>query len=400
MSFYTTLSGIHAFTEQLSVISNNISNAETTAYKAENITFADVLANTTTTSSTSNVGIGTAVKDIASNWDQGTIATTGTTTDLAISGSGFFVVRDGSGSTYYTRDGSFSFDDSQTLVNDEGYDVQGYAINDDGTLGTVGSISIPQSISATSTAEISMTVNLNASSSVGDTFSGSIVCYDSLGNEVPVTITYTKTADNTWTWSAGIDSDLGTAVGSGTLTFDSTGALTTGTADPTITLTLTTGATATQTLTWDLYSSSGVSNGNLTQYSSTSTVTDTSQNGTAAGSLESVSIDDSGVVSATYSNGVTDELYEIALADFADYSGLQSIGNNLYKESTASGTAVLGAAGSNQFGTISSSSLEQSNVDLATEMANMIIAQRAYESCAKMFTAESEILQTTVNMVN
>ncbi len=398
MSFYTTLSGIHAFTEQLSTISNNISNAETTGYKSSNISFADVLANTTTTSSTANVGIGTAVKNISSNWDQGTIATTGTTTDMAISGSGFFVVRDGSGSTYYTRDGSFSFNESQALVNDEGYDVEGYAINDDGTLGTVGSITIPKSISATSTSEISLTANLNASSSVGNTFSGSVVCYDSLGDEVPVTVTFTKTADNTWSWSASIDSDQGTATGTGTLSFDSSGVLTTGT-DPTITLSLTNGATITQTLTWDLYSSSGVSDGSLTQYSSTSTLTDTSQNGTAAGQLESVATSDSGVVSATYSNGVTKDLYQVVLADFSDYSGLQSVGNNLYKETTASGTAVLGVAGANQFGTIASGSLEQSNVDLATEMSNMIIAQRAYESCAKMFTTESEILQTTVNMV-
>ena len=399
MSFYTTLSGINAFTEQLSVISNNISNAETTAYKANNISFADVLANTTTTSSTASVGIGTAVQEIASNWDQGTIATTGTTTDMAISGSGFFVVRDGTGSTYYTRDGSFSFNEAGELVNGEGYEVQGYKLNTDGTLGTVGAITIPDSISATSTSEISLSANLNAATSTGDDFSASIVCYDSLGNEVPITVTFTKTANsNEWTWAASIDSATGTAAGSGTLTFDSTGALASG-SDPTITLTLTNGATANQTITWNLYDDNGDTNGTLTQYSSTSTLTDTSQDGTASGQLESVTTDSSGFVSATYSNGVTEELYQIVLADFSDYSGLSNVGNNLYKETTASGTAVLGVAGSNQYGTLTSGALEQSNVDLATEMANMIIAQRAYESCAKMFTTESEILQTTVNMV-
>lgn len=399
-SFYKTLSGLNAFREELSVISNNIANTETTAYKSSSVSFADVLCDSVSAGSGGSEGNGVSIQSVSSNWEQGSIVDTGNSTDLAITGSGFFIVEDASGSICYTRDGEFSYGDDGTLETADGLAVQGYLINDDGSLGSLGDITLSSynTLAATSTSKINTTVNLNSAAEVGDSFSATINVYDSLGNEIPVTIDFTKSASNEWSWTASMPSGTGTATGSGTLTFDSDGELQTGT-DPTIALTLSNGATTPQTISWNLYDDSGDSNGVLTQYASDSVLSDQSQDGTKVGTLKSTSIDNAGVITGTYSNGETKELFQLALADFASEDGLSKVGENLYETSASSGEAIIGVADSGQYGSLTSGSLEGSNVDLASEMAKMIIAQRAYESCAKMFTTESEIMQVTVNMV-
>lgn len=396
-AFSTSLTGLNAFKEQISTISNNVSNAETTAYKSEGLSFSEILSGSMSETST---GGGVSVQSINTDWTQGSLTSTGSSTDLAITGSGLFVVTSDSGVTYYTRDGSFNYDSDKNLVTSDGYAVQGYAIDDEGELGSVGDISLAavESITATATTEISTTLNLNSATDSGETYSTSISVYDSLGNEIPVTMTFTKSSTtNEWTWSASISSDYGTASGSGTLDFDSSGALE-GTTDPTITLSLTTGATASQTITWSLYGS-GATNNTLTQYASTSATSSTSQDGNAAGTLVSTSIDSDGVITGSYSNGEKKELFQIALATFTNLDGLRKTGDNLYSETAASGSATIAAAGTDSAGYLTSGSLELSNVDMAEEMSNAIIAQRAYESCAKMITVENEILQVTVNML-
>jgi flagellar hook protein FlgE len=182
----------------------------------------------------------------------------------------------------------------------------------------------------------------------------------------------------------------------GTLTFDATGALVVA-ADPTITFTLLGGATSPQAVTWDL--SNGVAtNGTITQYAGDSSLFSVYQNGTATGEIKSVTTDTSGVITASYSNGLTRPMYQIALADFQNYDGLLKTESNLYQETPSSGTPLPGAAGTGRFGLLATSSLEASNVDMAKEMGNMILAQRSYESCARVFTTESEMLSTVVNM--
>ena len=397
-SFYTVLTGLNAFKEQLSVISDDIANTETTAYKSSSTSFAEVLNSAMSTNVTDSVGNGVTVQNITTSWSQGSLSETGNSNDLAITGQGFFIVTDAAGTKYYTRAGEFQYDQNSNLVTADGLNIQGYKINDDGSLGSLSDITISSGvIPATATSNITASVNLNSASATGDTYSATINTYDSLGNEVPITITFTESASNTWTWSASIDSATGTASGSGTLTFGSSGTLASGT-NPTITLNLSNGAVTPQTITWELYDSSGSSNGDVTQYASSSTLSDQSQDGTAAGQLKSRSIDKSGVITGTYSNGETKKLYQIALAEFSNNEGLKRTGNSLYIETSTSGTATVGVAGSSQFGTLTSGSLETSNVDMATETANMIVAQRAYEACAKMFTVESEILQTVINM--
>jgi len=396
-AFSTSLTGLNAFKEQLSTISNNVSNAETTAYKSEGLSFSEILSGSMSETST---GGGVSVQSITTDWTQGSLTTTGSATDLAITGSGLFAVSSESGVTYYTRDGSFNYDSGLNLVTSDGYAVQGYTIDDDGDLGSIGDISLSsvQSIAASATTEISTTLNLNSDTDTSETYSTTVSVYDSLGNEIPVTLTFTKSDTNEWDWSAEISSSYGTVTGSGALTFDSSGALEAGTS-PTITLNLTNGATASQAITWSLYDSGGDTNNTLTQYASASSTSSTSQDGHATGTLESTSIDNNGVITGSYSNGEKKELFRIALAGFTNCDGLRKTGDNLYSETAASGSATISAAGSDQAGYLTSGSLELSNVDMAAEMSSAIIAQRAYESCAKMITVENEILQVTVNML-
>ena len=399
-SFYTALSGLNAYNTEISTISNNVANMETAGYKSTSVSFAEALSSAITGSSTNSVGNGVQVESNNVNWTQGDLTETGDTYDLAISGSGFFVVTDSGGNNYYTRDGSFSKNDDNQLLNSDGLVLQGYVIDSSGSLGSLQDIDLSsfETQAATATTSISTTLNLESSAEIGDTYTATVTCYDSLGNEVPISITLAKTTDNSWSWSASIDSSDGSTSSSGTLTFNSDGTLENGT-DPTITLTLTNGSTATQTITWDIYDSDGDTNGSLTQYASNSTLSDSSQNGGAAGTLTGISIDSSGVITGTYSNNETTTLYQIALATFSDTDGLQLTTNGCYESTATSGTANLGVADTGEYGTISSGYLESANVDLSEEMTKMIIAQQAYEACSKLISTEQDMLQKMLNEI-
>ncbi len=400
--FYTAISGLNAFKQQLAVISDNIANSQTASYKAGDVSFAEVIASSSSTSA-GNVGSGVNVQDTSLGWTQGAISNTGNANDFAITGAGFFIVNDTAGTTGYTRDGQFSFNATGSMVNADGMTVQGYAINPTTEIvsTTLSDITISSApIPATATTLMSTTVNLNSGAATGATsdFSATVDTYDSLGNAVPLTIAFRKTAANTWSYTPTIPVATGAVTSAaGTLTFNATGALVAA-ADPAITFTLLSGATSPQTVTWDL-TTAGATNGSFTQYAGTSSLYSMSQNGIAQGQLTGISSDDNGIITASYSNGETRSLYQIALADFQNYDGLSKSGNNLYTDTpTISGGPITGVAGSGSFGTIASGSLEASNVDMAKEMANMILAQRAYESCARVFTTESEMLKTIVNM--
>jgi flagellar hook protein FlgE len=401
-SIYSSVSGLAAFSEQISVVGNNIANVETTSYKSNNITFADTLNEAISGASGETTGTGVEVQGVAESWTQGSFSTTSNSTDIAISGSGFFIVQEqDSGATYYSRDGGFEFDSDGTLINATGMAVQGYAIDEDGNLAALEDIVISYEPSPpNATSEMQTEVNLDSSSEPGETFSTATTVYDSLGNEISVTITYTKSANaNEWDWEASISDTYGTLTGdsSGTLIFDENGALESGT-EPEFTLELTNGADNTQTITWDVYEDDGTTNGSLTQYAGESALYDQSQDGYGSGELYDVTINEDGVIEGNYSNEDTRELYQIALADFSNYNGLQKMDDNLYSATTDSGQAVVGAPGTGQLGSVTAGSLETSNVDLATEMAKLITAQRAYQACSRVFSVTSEILETLVSL--
>ncbi len=400
-SLYISRSALSTFTELIAVVSNNIANAETPGYKANQAYFADLLNKSVSRPWADTTGCGVTIRKVSEIWTQGSFAATGVGTDLMVNGSGMFVIKNSStGALSYTRDGSFQFDKSGHMVYSNLSRVQGYPIDENGNLGMMTDIAISfENSPPRPTTEMSTTVNLNAAAEEDDTFNTVTNVYDSLGNKIPLTITYTKTANaNEWNWTASIPSEYGTLDGdsSGTATFDSDGNLVAGT-NPEFTLNLTNGA-ASQDITWSLYDSSGDSNGMLTQFSAASVLNGQSQNGCGAGELTSVSINEDGIVEAVYSNDETKELFQLALADFNNYNGLRKTDGNVYTATSSSGEAIYGPPGAGRLGGVVSGGLENSNVDLATEMTELITAQSAYQANARAFSVSSEMLQTLVNL--
>jgi flagellar hook protein FlgE len=231
-----------------------------------------------------------------------------------------------------------------------------------------------------------------------------MIVHDSLGNAVPVTITFEKQTVNSWDATVSVPPGTLGAGGSivinnGSFTFDGSGALNNG-VDPTIVITgLASGASSPQTITWDVFEdTTGVTHGDLTQYASPSATTFQTQNGYTSGVLRGVSVDESGVVTGSYSNGQLTPLFQVALADFPNYYGLSKLGNNLYAESRESGQAMPGTAQSGRLGNISPSAIEMSNVDLAQEFVKMITTQRAFQANSRVITASDEILAELLNI--
>jgi len=411
-SLYSGISGLNANSLEMSVIGDNIANINTTSFKGNRSSFASVLSRSLAGSTGNEVGRGVQLWGISSSWNQGSVETTSNPTDLAINGKGFFTVRDrNDGSIYYTRAGAFRFDNIGSLINPDGLIVQGYEatnVNPDGsfTLGSITDINIPQESSSPprATTEFRIDLNLDAGASVGDTYTTTLTAFDSLGNSIPLTVTFTNTGAGTWDAAASIPASAGTGAtingaASIPLTFDPDGILIPPpAADPTISLALTNGATPLQIFTWDIYDDSGVSLGDITGYASPSVTAFQTQDGYTSGSLRGVSVDEDGVVTGSYSNGQLVPLYQVVLADFPSYWGLAKMGDNLYAESRASGQAISGTAGSASLGRISPSALEGSNVDLATEFVKMITAQRAFQANSRVITTSDEILAELINL--
>ena len=410
-SLFAGISGLNANSLAMSIIGDNIANINTPSFKGNRASFANILSQSLGGSSGNEIGRGVQLWGISSSWSQGSIENTSNPTDLAINGKGFFMVRDGTdGSTYYTRAGAFNFDNIGNMINPDGLIAQGYevaTVNPDGTftLGALTDINIPQESTDPphATTEIRIDVNLDAGAEVGDTFSTTITTYDSLGNGIPVTITFTNTGVGTWDASVSIPASAGTGAtinGAASIpfTFDANGELLTPAGDPTISLALTNGATTPQDITWDIYDDSGVTFGDITGYASPSVTAFQTQDGYASGSLRGVSIDAEGIVTGSYSNGQLVPLYQIALADFPSYWGLAKIGSNLYAESRASGQPTPGTPGTGSLGNISPNSLEMSNVDLASEFVRMITTQRAFQANSRVITTSDEILSELINL--
>ena len=398
-SLFSGISGLNANSNAMAVIGDNIANVNTAGFKSSRTSFANVLSQSQSGYTGNEIGRGVAMTDISAQMSQGSLETTENATDLAIHGMGFFMVKDDSGADFYTRAGEFKFNKDGNLMDNNAMTVQGWDLNTTvGTGGPVTDIIIPNggSAAAQATEEFALKLNLDAGAAVGDTYSTSMTVYDSLGNGIDLTLTLTKAAGG-WDWAAEIPAIDGTAAGSGTLTFDADGALSTA-ADATIDLTLLSGATSPQSLTWDLVDDTNVTNGDVTGYATTSTTTYQNQDGYSAGTLQTINIDDAGTITGVYSNGQTKPLFQIALAGFPSYWGLTKKGGNLYAESLASGQPLVGIAGSGVLGSINAQSLEMSNVDLAAEFVDLITTQRAFQANSKVITASDEILTELINI--
>jgi flagellar hook protein FlgE len=281
-----------------------------------------------------------------------------------------------------------------------GYPAIGGVVNTNAPLSPitipVGQVEPPQ---ATST--FSMTANLDASAALGTTVPGQITLYDSLGVSHVATVAYTKTATNTWSYSISLpagDASASTNT-TGTLTFDSSGNLTSPNAAVAgIGFTGLSDGAANMTLSWNVLGSGGTPT--VTQTAAASAVSTTNQNGYASGQYQSFSIAADGTVEATYSNGQQLAVGKLALANVANPQGLQLLGGGDYATTLASGTASVGSSGSAGLGTFQDESLEESNVNISAEFSDLIIAQRAFEANSKSITTFDTIAQETINMVH
>jgi flagellar hook protein FlgE len=405
-SLYAGISGLSAQATAMTVIGDNIANVNTTAFKSNSSHFANILSNSLGgESATSGVGRGVEFWGASAQWTQGSLENSANSTDLAINGKGFFMVEDMSGSRFYTRAGSFSFDKEGYLVNPDGLKLQGYQLDRNGNIGSITDIYVPgERISPPSaTTEFNFDINLSSAAVAGDTYTTSQTVYDSLGNAVPMTLTFTRqAAARTWAVTGSIPTTAGTGVTFGgaastNIVFDASGAMTAPAADVAVAMALTNGATTPLSLTWDFYNGT-VSNGDVTGFSSTSGTTFQYQDGYPAGSLRSIGVSEEGIVTATYSNGEMTPLFQVSLVDFPSYEGLTKMGRNLYAESLGSGQALPGVVGNGRLGSIAPSSLEMSNVDLAQEFVKMITTQRAFQANSRVITTSDEILQELINI--
>ncbi len=398
-SLFAGISGLNANSNAMAVIGDNIANINTTGFKRSRASFANILSQSQSFVSSNEVGRGVALDSITTEMTQGSLERTDNATDMAIQGAGFFVVRDDNNTPYYTRAGEFSFDKNGYLIDKNKMKVQGWDLNDPlGTGGQVTDILIPNggNTAASPTDTFTMKLNLDASADVADTHSSSLTVYDTLGNDVDMTLTFTRTAGG-WDWAVDIPPADGTVTGSGSLAFDTEGNLTTA-ADATFDLNLLTGATSPQTLTWDLVDVVGDSNGDVTGYAATSMTTFHNQDGYPAGALNNINIDETGFITGVYSNGQSNAMFQIGLATFPSVSGLNKMGGNLYSETLGSGQPLLGTAGNGVAGDIISQTLEMSNVDLATEFVKLITTQRAFQANSRVITASDEILAELINI--
>jgi flagellar hook protein FlgE len=418
MGFQQGLSGLAASSASLDVIGNNIANASTYGAKSSRAEFADMYANAI--GGTSNaIGIGTKVAAVAQQFSQGTITSTDNPLDVAINGGGFFEMSSTAGAVSYTRNGEFKTDTSGFIVNDQGQRLMGYPADATGTIipGTATALQMPTAgLTPAVTSTISMQMNLDATQAVTVPAAGAPIdfadpstynnatsqtVYDAKGQSVALTYYFQKASTDTWNvYVAANGTPIATAGGnpapSTTITFPTNGGAPTapvGTVAIDIpSVTNSVGAT-TVPIAGIALDVSGA-----TQYGSAFGVTALNQNGYAAGSLTGVSFEANGVITATYSNGQTKPAGQVEIATFANPQGLEPTGGNGWVQTAASGGPVVGVPGSGNLGVLQASALEDSNVDLTSELVNMITAQRDYQANAQTIKTEDQIMQTIVNL--
>ncbi|MBW5435707.1 flagellar hook protein FlgE [Bradyrhizobium canariense] len=410
----SAISALSAQSQSLSMISDNIANSDTTGYKTTSGMFdALVTASSNTTSYASG---GVTISGRANITQQGLLAATSNATDVAIQGTGFFVVTSAvsGGITSYTRNGAFTINNAGYLENNGSY-LEGWRTDADGDV--VGSESASNlsaintqiaSTSGSATIKTTIAANLPSDAATGDTYTSSMTAYDSLGAANTMQITWTKTGTNSWsasfanpTSSSDTTTATGTASGTIDVTFNSDGSLASTSPDPaTVSVTGWTDGAADSTITMDLGTVGGT-NG-LTQYASGETtpsvnVTSIDSDGLSYGKLSSVSIGKDGVVDATYSNGETIAIYKIAVATFADPNGLSAASNGLYSATVTSGNAALQASGENGAGTIYGSELESSTTDTSSQFSSMISAQQAYSAASQVISTVNKMYDTLIS---
>lgn len=436
-AMFTGVTGLLAHQRRMDVVASNIANVNTTGYRGSRVLFQDLFSQTLQGGSgpvgdfgginPMQVGLGVGIGGIDIDFGQGALFSTGVASDLAIQGDGFFILGMG-GENFYTRDGTFALNSLGQMVDPAtGMHVRGYMADVDGTIppeSELTDLSIPIGSAAIvrATEMATLTGNLDSSSSVGTVIERTIRVYDSLGTARDVTVTFTQrdqiddggTLYNAWEWSASYDGSDVTNVPAGevgVLLFDGNGAFhADGSYDAGTTVFTARSALPSP----DHISIASVGAGGaqpvlpfefsldftyITDLDQISDVTVTNQDGFPRGTLQAFSIGGNGLITGSFSNGLTQVLGQIALASFSNVGGLTRIGDNMFSESNASGLPQIGNPKTGGRGSVSGGVLEGSNIDLGSEFSNMIVTQRGFQANARVITAADTLLQEAVNLV-
>lgn len=415
-SIADALSGLQSNQTYMDVVGNNISNVNTIAYKTQSVRFQDLMNQTLGLGSGANgvregtnpfqVGMGVNTGSMVSINSQGAVQDTGRLTDMAIQGGGYFVVNN-SQQNFYTRDGSFTVAPDGSLETATGMTVQGWGLNSTGTAvdttTPLSAIKIPLgSQSATATTTASLAGNLDASQAVyaagppptGGSFGTTMSVYDSQGIAHTLDLTFHKSAANTWTYTIAPpltgETATVTSGGSGSLNFDASGKELSSSTTPPLVLNFN-NSTSTGNVAIDF--------SKISQIAETSAVNVATVDGSPGGTISTFSVGNNGTLTAVYSNGSSKTIGQIGLADFRNPDGLIRQGNNLYTLGVNSGNPQVGTAGVGTLGTLSTGQLEGSNVDLATQFAQMIQAQQGFNANTKVITTTNNMLQAVISIV-
>lgn len=414
-------SGLASASAELSVVSDNLANTNTIGFKGGRAAFEDALA-TSVVGGSGELGLGSRLQAVQRILSQGELANTGVSTDLALEGSGYFVVRGavaGRTSDYFTRAGQFQIDRSGYLVSLQGMRVQGYGADPTGAVTSAfGDLMVGSASSQPrATTNLTFRTNLQADAAIPPAWvignasgtsnsSTSVTAYDSLGSAHQVQIYFRKTAaGGPWEWHAITDGGTLTGgiagtpveVGGGTLSFDNTGRLTAETQASDFNPQ---NAVNPQPLTFDFGDPTPPGTGllGITQFSAPSSTTFVGQDGYSSGELTRIQIDKSGNIQGVFTNGQGRIIGQVAVAAFAAPDQLERMGSNVYSQTRASGEPAIGAAGDGGRGTISAGALEQSNVDIAEQFVRMIAAQRAFQANSKTITTADQLLSELIAM--
>jgi flagellar hook protein FlgE len=384
-SLFSGISGLRAHQQMMDVVSNNIANVNTTGYKSSaalfETTFSQMLKSAGAPQAGSGglnpaqVGLGVKLAAIDTDFSQGSAQTTGRSTDLMISGDGFFIVKRGN-EQLYTRAGDFSFDANGLLVDPHGAAVLGWTGTNGSidTNGPIGQIQLPVATLLPPIATSTVTMGGNLPTGTTTPLVTSTTVYDAQGKPSTLSLSFTNTSGTTW--SVAITD--GATTSTQTLAFAANGS----TPNPT--------SMTFNGMTIDL--------SKVTNYAGQASIAVGNQNGSQVGGLQAFSIGADGVVTGLFSNGLRQPLAQVALAVFNNPNGLEKAGDSDYRPTSNSGNAQLGAARAGGRGEVQAGTLEMSNVDLATEFTNLVIAQRGFQANSKVITTSDEVLQDLVNL--
>jgi len=456
-ALFTGASGLTAFGEAVRVIGDNIANVNSLGFKSQNVSFSDVLGqtvNVTRSNIANQVGNGVRIGAITRDQAQGSVQSTTNATDMAINGTGMFVLKDpASGQKQYTRAGSFFLDKANNLINGQGFQVQGWALDSKGVAsGNVTAITAANlAATAKATSKVDAGINLNATASSFDpattTFSASdtstynyksdVTLFDALGSKHNVSLYFVNAGKDSssnavWDWhvtvdggdlnggTAGTPTEINTSgIGTSTVSTISSGTTTPGTQSlvfnpangaliteksPSIKFPWLSSSTGTISFNFghatstDAQSTTGSGTDGTVQLAGAFATRFMTTDGFTSGFLDHMETDSTGRINGVFTNGQRRPLFQVALAKFPNEAVLSKLGNNMMGETLASGTPVLEKPGNAGMGSISPFALEQSNVDLANEFVKLIVIQRGYEANSKTILTTDQMLSALMTL--